>query len=142
MSEKGVVLATVLAAILVGIARFPAGKQGAPPHAAALEKPAPPLIRTMSVYSDRYEGRKTASGDRYDKCGVTVASNEWPLGTKLVLSLGGRSLTVRVNDRMSKSLSASRLGARSRVDASHEVWRRLTNGARPGLRKVSVEVAR
>jgi len=41
----------------------------------------------------------TASGERFNKWGLTAAHRTLPLGTRLLLSHGGRSCVVRVNDR-------------------------------------------
>lgn len=54
-----------------------------------------------SWYGGRFHGRKTASGERYNKFAITCASKTLPLGTVLeVTNLdNGRSAIVRVNDR-------------------------------------------
>jgi len=51
-----------------------------------------------SIYSS---GTHTASGERFDANGNTVAARDWPLGTTLTLlnPKNSRSVTVRVNDR-------------------------------------------
>lgn len=90
-------------------------------------------IRTMSVYSDSYIGKKMANGAPYDPHDLTVASNDWPLGTELLLVRHGRSVAVTVTDRMHKKFSGIR------VDASKAVWNILTSSAKPGLRKVEVQ---
>ena len=41
----------------------------------------------------------TANGERFNKWGLTAAHRTLPLGTRLLLSHGGRSVVVRVNDR-------------------------------------------
>jgi rare lipoprotein A len=54
-----------------------------------------------SWYGGRFHGRKTASGERFDKRAMTAAHRELPFGTKvLVTSINtGRSVVVRINDR-------------------------------------------
>ena len=54
-----------------------------------------------SVYSERLNGEKTASGERYDSAGLTAAHRTLPLGAIIrVTNLdNGRSVQVRVNDR-------------------------------------------
>jgi rare lipoprotein A len=54
-----------------------------------------------SVYSDHLNGKKTASGERYDSSGLTAAHRTLPLGAEIrVTNLdNGRSVRVRVNDR-------------------------------------------
>ncbi len=41
----------------------------------------------------------TASGERFNKWGLTAAHRTLPLGTRLLLTHRGRSVVVRVNDR-------------------------------------------
>ncbi len=54
-----------------------------------------------AYYSDIFQGRKTACGDRYDKHALTAAHNTLPCGTKVrVANLeNGKSVVVRINDR-------------------------------------------
>jgi rare lipoprotein A len=52
-----------------------------------------------SWYGPGFEGLPTASGEPYDPYGYTVAHKTMPLGTDLVVSYGGRSVQVTVNDR-------------------------------------------
>ena len=52
-------------------------------------------------YGDRYHGRKTASGERFDQNALTAAHRTLPFGTMVeVKNLdNGRTVTVRINDR-------------------------------------------
>ncbi|SHM47105.1 septal ring lytic transglycosylase RlpA family protein [Chitinophaga sp. CF418] len=54
-----------------------------------------------SYYADKFEGRKTASGETYRGGGLTAAHRTLPFGTKVkVLNISnGKSVTVRINDR-------------------------------------------
>jgi rare lipoprotein A len=54
-----------------------------------------------SVYSEQLNGKKTASGERYDSSALTAAHRTLPLGAEIrVTNLdNGRSVRVRVNDR-------------------------------------------
>lgn len=54
-----------------------------------------------SYYADRFHGRKTASGTRYNKQALTAAHKSLPLGTKVrVTNLkNGESVDVEINDR-------------------------------------------
>ena len=53
-----------------------------------------------SYYGRAFAGRKTASGERYDPNAMTAAHKTLPFGTRIRVSRpGGRSVTVRVNDR-------------------------------------------
>jgi rare lipoprotein A len=54
-----------------------------------------------SFYGSDLHGRRTASGERFDKNGMTAAHRSYPFGSRLrVTNVGnGRSVVVRVNDR-------------------------------------------
>jgi rare lipoprotein A len=54
-----------------------------------------------AVYSDRLQGRKTASGERYDRARLTAAHKTLPFGTmvKVVNTKNNKTVTVRINDR-------------------------------------------
>ena len=54
-----------------------------------------------SYYSDRFDGRRTASGSRYDRNAYSAAHRTLPLGTQVrVVDAGsGSSVVVRITDR-------------------------------------------
>ncbi|MDB4976501.1 MAG: Rare lipoprotein precursor [Myxococcaceae bacterium] len=54
-----------------------------------------------SYYADFFDGRKTASGDRYDPNKMTAANRTLPLGTRVRIRRvdTGASVVVTVNDR-------------------------------------------
>jgi rare lipoprotein A len=54
-----------------------------------------------SVYGKHFNGKSTASGDRYDSGALTAAHRTLPFGTELrVTNLqNGKSVRVRINDR-------------------------------------------
>jgi rare lipoprotein A len=52
-----------------------------------------------SWYGPGFEGLPTASGEPYDPYGYTAAHKTMPLGTQLLVTYGGRSVQVTVNDR-------------------------------------------
>lgn len=56
-----------------------------------------------SWYHDKFHGRKTANGDVFSQKKFTCASNQYALGTWLKITniRNGKSVLVRVNDRMS-----------------------------------------
>jgi rare lipoprotein A len=56
---------------------------------------------SASWYGDELRGNKTASGERFDPNGRTVAHKSLPFGTCLAVSnpRNGKSVNVRVNDR-------------------------------------------
>jgi rare lipoprotein A len=57
---------------------------------------------TANFYSDKFQGRKTASGAVYDKDKLTASHKTLPYGTKVrVTNLeNGKSVVVTINDRM------------------------------------------
>jgi len=54
-----------------------------------------------SWYGGRFHGRRTASGERFDRHGFTAAHRTLPLGTRVrVRSVAtGHEVVVRINDR-------------------------------------------
>lgn len=52
-----------------------------------------------SYYGPELAGQPTASGEPFNPYGFTAAHRTLPLGTKLIVSYGGRSVEVTVNDR-------------------------------------------
>ncbi len=75
--------------------------------ALAVEAPAPAVGGTLvgtgraSYYGERFRGRRTASGERFDPDGLTAAHRTLPFGTRLRVTneRTGQSVVVRVNDR-------------------------------------------
>jgi len=73
-------------------------------RAATRAGPAPAAraeVGLASFYAERFDGRRTASGARYDPRALTCAHPAAPFGTRLrVTELeSGRSVVVTVNDR-------------------------------------------
>lgn len=54
-----------------------------------------------SVYHDKFHGRRTASGQPYNKNQLSAAHRSLPLGTRVRVTdtKTGRSVVVRINDR-------------------------------------------
>jgi len=59
------------------------------------------LQGVASYYGGKFHGRKTASGERFNKWAMTAAHKTRPLGTKVrVTNLrNGESVEVKINDR-------------------------------------------
>lgn len=55
----------------------------------------------VSWYGGKFHGRKTASGDMYDKHELTAAHKSLPFGTKVKVTniRNGKSVVVEINDR-------------------------------------------
>ena len=92
-----------------------------------------PQIGAASVYHPRNHGRRTASGQRYDRGALTAAHRALPLHSKARVTnlANGRSVVVTVNDRGP--------GDKRRViDLSREAARTIGMNER-GLARVKVE---
>ena len=90
------------------------------------------VSRTASFYHPKYNGRKTTSGEIYSDKKMTAASNDYPLGTKLLIinKKTGQSVTVVVNDRMAQFIV-------NRIDLSRYAFKKISPIAQ-GLQKVHV----
>ena len=55
----------------------------------------------VSYYHDKFEGRKTASGEIFSNSALTAANKTLPFGTlvKITNLISGKSVVVKVNDR-------------------------------------------
>lgn len=63
--------------------------------------PGDTLSGKASYYNDSLHGRKTASGEIYDKTAMTAAHKRLPLGTRVRVTniKTGKSIKVKINDR-------------------------------------------
>ena len=52
-----------------------------------------------SWYGPGFAGRRTASGERFNPSEYTAAHRTLPFGSKVRVTMGGRSVVVRINDR-------------------------------------------
>lgn len=87
-----------------------------------------------SYYHDKFEGRKTATGEIFDNDRFTAASNKLKLGSyvKVTNLSNGEVVYVRINDRMAK-------GNTRIIDLASVAAKRL-EFHKKGLAKVKVEV--
>jgi rare lipoprotein A len=87
-----------------------------------------------SFYSDKFNGRKTASGEIFSQSKMTCASNMLTLGTwvKITNLRNGKTAIVKVNDRLHPSM-------RRIVDLTRAAATQLGFVA-AGLTRVKVEV--
>ena len=87
-----------------------------------------------SYYADKFHGRTTANGEKYDKNKYTAAHRKLPFGTmvKVTNLANGKSVIVRVNDRgpfvKNRIIDVSRR-------AAHEL-----DFIRQGVTKVKIEI--
>lgn len=80
----------------------------------------PRKAEVASWYGEELRGRLTANGEKFDPDALTCASWDYPFGTKLRVSHGGKSVIVRVNDRGPSKQFLVRT-----IDLSREAFRRL-----------------
>lgn len=73
---------------------------------------------TASYYAAKFDGRRTASGERFDNAAMTAAHRTLPFGTLVRVTnvANGKSVIVRINDR--GPFSAGRMIDVSRAAAS------------------------
>lgn len=92
------------------------------------------IFGVASYYADKFNGRKTASGELYSHTKPTAACNVLPLGTWIrVTNLKNkRSIVVKINDRMHPRMTRV-------VDLSRSSAEKLGYTSR-GLTQVKVEV--
>ncbi|WP_323841428.1 MULTISPECIES: septal ring lytic transglycosylase RlpA family protein [unclassified Moraxella] len=86
---------------------------------------------TASFYADKFNGRKTASGEVFSNQGMTCASNNYALNTHVEVTniKTGESIICKVNDRIGKA---------GRIDLSKKAFSQLAPLSQ-GLAKVSIQ---
>lgn len=87
--------------------------------------------QTATFYHDKYEGKKTASGDIFRQCNTTCASNDYPFGTILRIWYNGKFVDVRVNDRMVDS---------NVIDLSKYAFSLLADTMVGRLRRIKIDI--
>lgn len=92
------------------------------------------LFGVASYYGDKFEGRKTASGDIFSQKKMTAACNKLPLGTRIRVTniRNGKTVEVVVNDRLHPKMKRI-------VDLTKSAAKKL-GYVDHGLTKVRVEV--
>jgi rare lipoprotein A len=83
---------TLVAAVLC----FALSPAQAKPAVRAVKKAEPSSRMVASVY---WEGKRVATGQKFDPNGMTVAHKSLPFGTRLIVSYGRNVAEVVVNDR-------------------------------------------
>jgi rare lipoprotein A len=92
------------------------------------------IYGTASYYSNKFHGRRTASGEIFSQQKLTAACNVLPLGTWIRVTnlTNNRTVLVKVNDRLHHRMKRA-------IDLSREAAKQL-GFIRSGLAKVRVEV--
>jgi rare lipoprotein A len=87
-----------------------------------------------SFYADKFNGRRTASGEVFYQDSLTAAHKTLPFGSRIRVTnlVNGKSVVVKVNDRGMK-------GTKRIVDLSNAAAREIGSVA-AGIAKVRVEV--
>src|SRR5262245_26220285 len=87
-----------------------------------------------NFYNDKFQGKKTASGEAYDKDKLTASHKKLAYGTKVKVTNveNGKSVVVTVNDRMSAKSPAV-------IDVTRRAAEEL-GFAKSGKAKVKLEV--
>lgn len=87
---------------------------------------------TATIYSDKFNGRKTATGERFRQDQLTAASPHLPLGSKVKVTnkATGKSAVVKINDRQASGgnrvvdlskAAASKIGIKGKGDVQTTV---------------------
>ena len=89
---------------------------------------------TASYYSNSFNGRKTASGEKFSNDSLTAAHKKLPFGTSVkVTNLKNDSVVIlKINDRMPQSNKRA-------IDVSLAAAKKL-NFVREGLTTVTIEI--
>jgi rare lipoprotein A len=111
---KSMIRAAFLLLCMVG-AQWAAAQDAKPaPAKKAVSKV---LYGTASFYANKFNGRKTASGEIFSQAKLTCACNVLPMGTwvRVTNLRNGKTIVVKVNDRlhpkMRRLLDLTRTGA-------------------------------
>lgn len=109
-------------------------QKGKAPAAAVPKKTTRTFYGQASFYANKFNGRKTASGEIFDQKKFTCACNVLPLGTRIKVTnlRNGRSVLVKVNDRIHPKMKRV-------VDLTRAAAHSLGFVSR-GLTRVKVEV--
>ena len=88
-----------------------------------------------SYYADKFQGRKTASGKKYDKTKYTAAHKKLPFGTKVKITneANGKSVIVEVTDRGPFVRSRE-------IDLSKRAFMEIAGNKSSGSMLVTIEV--
>lgn len=94
----------------------------------------PAIANYATWYGNQFNGRLTASGERFNQHAMTCASNRYKLGTQLKVTntANGKSVVCRVNDR-------GKLGRGVVVDLSKGAFAKIAPLSQ-GKTKVKVKV--
>lgn len=125
MAKKATFLLLTIAFILTGCG----AKKGA---YAVYDKKA-----VATYYADKFNGRKTASGEKFSNSKLTAAHKKLPFGTKLKVTntANGKSVVVTVNDRGPFTRGYD-------IDLSKKAFMEISEHKKQGKLTVTLEIAK
>lgn len=90
-----------------------------------------------SYYADKFNGRKTASGEKFSNAKHTAAHRSLAFGTKIKVTnmANNKSVTVTVNDRGPQKQSRE-------LDLSKSAFMEITDNKNHGTLKVNIQIVR
>lgn len=88
-----------------------------------------------SYYHDKFNGRKTASGEKFSNNKLTAAHRKLEFGTRVIVTnlVNGKSVEVVINDRGPFKKSRE-------IDLSKKAFMEITHDKNAGILNVSIEV--
>lgn len=88
-----------------------------------------------SYYADKFNGRKTASGAKFNNNGYTAAHKKLPFGTKVKVTNGitGRFVIVEINDRGPYAKSRE-------IDLTKKAFMEIVDKKNRGFVPVTIEI--
>jgi rare lipoprotein A len=139
MQADSVGAALIVAALALGVSVAAAQTAASAPASANEAKPAKAADASAETgkiawYGNKFAGRRTASGERYNPEAMTVAHKSLPFGTWVLVTntANGKSVKLRVNDR--GPTQADRI-----ADVSYAAARKL-GFVRAGLTEARIEI--
>jgi len=89
----------------------------------------------VSYYHDKFNGKRTASGEKFHNSDMTAAHRKLPFGTRLRITnvANGESVVVKVNDRGPHKRGRE-------LDLSKRAFMSITDNKNHGVIRVNIEV--
>ena len=90
-----------------------------------------------SYYHDKFNGKKTASGEKFSNSKLTAAHRNLPFGTNLKVTnlANNKSVIVEVNDRGPSKKSRE-------IDLSKKAFMEITDNKNHGTLRVRIEIVK
>lgn len=90
-----------------------------------------------SYYADKFNGRKTASGEKFSNSKLTAAHRKLPFGTKVKVTnkVNSKSVIVEINDRGPWAPGRD-------IDLSKRAFMDISENKNQGALKVSIEIVK